>query len=529
VARQDLVVNENTLVSVHCYQGDADLVREFMPQYLHHECPVVVMSPADSPVRIHGMECRSAGKRGYFGQGSLDRQREHLKLLLTYPFRYFLLNDADSFCLSPELPAYLYKHENVLWSNEVTEGRPHASPYPKLGVHPPYFLTRATIEKMLTVNVKAHPITPFIDWYMLALACEAGVGHAAFPDGRSFPAWRHGAIPETKELGHDFHHEETRGGVDGAKLMSSQVRSSGVIFIHSVKHPHVRDELVEAYRIRRNITLREPRVQRPPRPNGKTSLLFAFRDTDGTRTRLWDFVRSYYERTWPEAEMVCCSDDGVDPFHKTLALNRAAAKATGDVFVICDADTLVDTNVLREAVEAVRTSVNQWGHPYNQKTKLNEVATEYVLSQGANWQGPLDLRKFGQMEGFTAFNAAPPLVVSRDAWDLVQGHDERFRGWGQEDQAFAQALTVMCGRPFRRSGQALHLKHNRIGVSGNDLWPGQDAEGKRRNIELQEEYRQAMSVDAMRKLVEERDGGRRLHDRNGDGPQTDGVHAVAVR
>jgi hypothetical protein len=528
VARQDLDVNENTLVSVHCYQGDADLVREFMPQYTHHECPVVVLSPADSPVEIAGVDCRSAGKRGYFGQDSLDRQREHLKLLLTYPQRYFLLNDADSFCLSPELPAYLYKHENVLWSNEVTEGRPHDSPYPKLGVHPPYFLTRATIEKMLTVNVPAHPITPFIDWYMLALACEAGVGHAAFPDGRSFPAWRHGAIAETKELGHDFHHEETAGGVDGARMMASQVRSSGVIFIHSVKHSHVRDELVAAFKIRRNITLREPRVQRPPKPNGKTSILVAFRDTDGTRTRLWDFVRAYYERTWPEAEIVCCSDDGEDPFHKTLALNRAAAKATGDVFVIGDADTLVDTNVLREAVQAVRTSESQWAHPYNQKVKLNEAATEYILGQGAEWQGPLDLRAFGKMEGFTTFNAAPPLVVSRDAWDLVRGCDERFRGWGQEDQAMAQALTVMCGRPLRKPGQALHLKHNRIGVSGNDFWPGQDVEGKRMNIVLQDEYRRARSVDAMRKLVEERYDGRGSDDATGNGQASDGVRPVAV-
>lgn len=521
-------MNDDTLVSVHCYQGDAELVREFMPQYLHHECPVVVLSPADSPVEIDGIDCRSAGKRGYFGQDSLDRQREHLKLLLTYPQHYFLLNDADSFCLSPELPAYLYKHENVLWSNEVPEGRPHASPYPKLGVHPPYFLTRKTIEKMLTVNVPAHPITPFIDWYMLALACESGVGHAAFPDGRSFPAWRHGAIAETKELGHDFHHEETTSGVDGARLMASQVRSSGVIFVHSVKHAHVRDELVAAYKIRRAIRLREPRVSRVPKPNGKTSILVAFRDTDGTRTRLWDFVRSYLELTWPEAELICRSDDGEDPFHKTLALNRAAAEATGDVFVLYDADTIVDTDVLRATVDAVRASVAQWGHPYNQKTKLNEAATEHVLAAGPGWKGPLNLRVFGKMEGSTTFNAAPPLVVSRDAWDLVGGLDERFRGWGQEDQAFAQALAVLCGRPFRKPGQALHLSHARIGVSGNDLWPGQDVEGKRRNIELQEQYRQARSPDAMRKLLEERDDGRRLHDRNGDGSQADGVHAVTI-
>jgi hypothetical protein len=132
------------------------------------------------------------------------------------------------------------------------------------------------------------------------------------------------------------------------------------------------------------------------------------------------------------------------------------------------------------------------------------------------------------MEGFTTFNAAPPLVVSRDAWDLVRGCDERFRGWGQEDQAMAQALTVMCGRPLRKPGQALHLKHNRIGVSGNDFWPGQDVEGKRMNIVLQDEYRRARSVDAMRKLVEERYDGRGSDDATGNGQASDGVRPVAV-
>ena len=280
-------MNEDTLIGVHGYAGDQHLVEAFLPQYLHHECPVVILSPEDAPIRIDGMECRSAGGRGYFGQASLDRQREHLKLLLEYPAKFYLLNDSDSMCLSPELPAYLYEHaENTLWSNEVKEGRPHPSPYPKLGVHPPYFLTRETIEKLLAVGpMKAHPITPFIDWLMIALASEAGVTHRSYPDGKSFPAWKHGAIPETKELGHNYVHEETAVGVDGAKRMAMMVRNQGIIFVHSVKHPHVRDELVDAYENRRRRTVRPRPVPIRPQPTntaplepGELSILVAFRE-----------------------------------------------------------------------------------------------------------------------------------------------------------------------------------------------------------------------------------------------------------
>lgn len=238
----------DTLVVVHCYAGDQHLVEAFLPQYLHHGCDVLLLSPADAPVEIDrpGVTCCSAGKAAYFGQASLDRQRRHLELLLETDYTYFLLNDSDSVCLSPELPAYLYEQPEFVWSNEVKEMRPHASPYPKIAFHPPYFLTRTTIERFLTVNVKAHPITPFIDWYMVALTYESGLEHRAFPDGKSFPAWRHGLIPETTQLGHNYVHEIEARGADGGRRMAQQV-GRGVVMVHSVKHPEVMTQLIAAH------------------------------------------------------------------------------------------------------------------------------------------------------------------------------------------------------------------------------------------------------------------------------------------
>ena len=240
------ITRDDTLVVVHCYAGDAHLVQAFLPQYLHHGCKVLVLSPEDAPVSIQhpGVECRQAGRRGYFGQVSLDRQREHLKLLLEYPHRYFLLNDADSMCLSAEIPAYLYGTSATVWSNEVREPRPHQSPYPKIALHPPYFMDREALERLVAVPyVEAHPITPYIDWLMVVLVCEAGLEHRSFPDGKSMPAWRHGPIPETQELGHDYVHVQEAKGVDGAHRMRLHVRQ-GAVMVHSIKHPPVRDLLV---------------------------------------------------------------------------------------------------------------------------------------------------------------------------------------------------------------------------------------------------------------------------------------------
>jgi hypothetical protein len=510
-------MNEDTLVVVHCYAGDADLVRDFMPQYVHHECPVLVLSPEDAPVRIEGVECRSAGQAGYFGQGSLDRQREHLKLLLEYPQTYFLLNDADSFCLSPELPAYLYENaENTIWSTEVRETRPHPSPYPKIAFHPPYFLTRQTIEKLLAVGpIEAHPITPFIDWMMVALASEAGVEHRSYPDGRSFPAWKHGAIPETKELGHNYVHRQEARGVDGARRMAQQVLR-GAIFIHSVKHPEVRDQLVAAYGRRRR---QQPRAPRPPRvrpsrvrpappapageppPDSELSILVAFRDDSESqqRAKLWAVIQDLLERELPEAEVVVGTDDGV-PFCKTAALNRAAARATGKVFYILDADSWVPAAQVRQAHHWV-SSGRAWAKPWGMKIKLGPEATARILA--SPWDGSLRPEDRRKLEHRGPYQPAPPLLVSREAFDEVGGLDERFKGWGSEDVAFAQSLSALFGTPKVIRGACIHLNHDRIGRSGRDLWPGQKDYQEAQPLIV--EYRRASrSAEAMRRLIAER-------------------------
>jgi len=164
--------------------GDVERIRMLLRIHEAHECPIVIFSPEDAPILELGPHiCRQVGKRGYIGQVSLDRQRDSLRIMLEYPFNWFLLNDSDSCCITPTIPHQFY-HPGVFWSNEITEPRPHPSPYPKIALHPPYFAHRSVLSQMLSVADRfvAHPITPFIDHYMLQLVCESGVAHKSFLD-----------------------------------------------------------------------------------------------------------------------------------------------------------------------------------------------------------------------------------------------------------------------------------------------------------------------------------------------------------
>src|SRR6185436_4197422 len=102
-------MNADTIIAVCCYQGDAALVERAMPVHLAHNRPVVVLSPADSPVVITTAQSNIfAGKRAYIGAESWTRQHEHLKILLSFPQKYFLIHDADSLCLSATIDDRLY-------------------------------------------------------------------------------------------------------------------------------------------------------------------------------------------------------------------------------------------------------------------------------------------------------------------------------------------------------------------------------------------------------------------------------------
>lgn len=196
----------NLLVVVSGYAGDGNQVSDFLPYYRHHGFPVLVLSPEDSPIvglpeGLPWLSQRQVGLRGYTGPHTLERQRLSMGLLNSTSFTHFLWHDADSLCLSPRLPGYLFDG-NVLWNNEVLDTNKAPSLLPKLALQPPYFFNRAVLAGLL--DGAKHPATSYylgadlsdadripvptgcIDHWMLQVAHGGGVEHRNFPDGASF-------------------------------------------------------------------------------------------------------------------------------------------------------------------------------------------------------------------------------------------------------------------------------------------------------------------------------------------------------
>lgn len=236
----------NKLVVAVCgYQGDASQINTLWPAHVQHGAQVVILSPEDSPVFRAGAWCVTGGKRAYIGPDSLERQWIHLNLLREIDADYYLANDADSCLLSPGLPSYIFSRPDVIWSNKVPDDihvRAANYPLPRFALQPPYVFSRHVLDQLLSKG--QFPIhdttlygrygdtnwiqTPYIDWYMMALAHYTEVPMMGFLDGASCPTSECPVGSSTPGAHHS-----------GYSIMRDLVGNHGVRFIHSIKSPDV--------------------------------------------------------------------------------------------------------------------------------------------------------------------------------------------------------------------------------------------------------------------------------------------------
>lgn len=187
------------------------------------------------------------------------------------------------------------------------------------------------------------------------------------------------------------------------------------------------------------------------------SVLFGYRDDGGPRDVLFGYVLRWWHRHYPEAQ-ICVGRNFDDPFHRGKARNAAHHVAETDILIIADADTVPDVTGVDLAVEMLLEEQAPWVLPYglDRYYNLSEDATLHILKHQPNEiREPSDA---GDWE-HKLTSWAGCLVIPRAAWDAVGGYDERFIGWGYEDNAFQFALDTVWGAHRRIDAYCCHLWH----------------------------------------------------------------------
>ena len=93
------------------------------------------------------------------------------------------------------------------------------------------------------------------------------------------------------------------------------------------------------------------------------SLIVPFRDDDGSRTPVEQWIVARWAHHFPDAEIIIQSDDGGIPFSKTLAINSGFERSHGDVVAILDCDVWMEPEHIREAVELIASGAARWVRP----------------------------------------------------------------------------------------------------------------------------------------------------------------------
>ncbi|HLP23353.1 MAG TPA: galactosyltransferase-related protein [Microbacteriaceae bacterium] len=204
-------------------------------------------------------------------------------------------------------------------------------------------------------------------------------------------------------------------------------------------------------------------------------------DSDGFRSRNAEIVVEWLrsagvavvvaeEAAQPDASLTLPADvnrisiESAAAFCKARACNAGVLAARSPVVAIVDADTFVSSRVLLECARRVHEQ-DEVIRPFGSLIELDATQSARARDDG--------LPTFGRANAHSDARGTEHIpatggifLIRRERYLSVGGMDERFVGWGGEDDAFAMALRKSGAQLASVTGvQAGHLWHPRSEAS----------------------------------------------------------------
>lgn len=181
-------------------------------------------------------------------------------------------------------------------------------------------------------------------------------------------------------------------------------------------------------------------------------------------------------------------------FNKAQACNRGFIYTTEDVIAFVDADTVMGSRIFTAALKRVALK-DEVIRPFGSLTDLTLKETErYIETQ--QLPVPAQTQRNDRRSGDVIPMCGGIVILKRERYFTAGGFDERFQGWGGEDDAFGYALertgaTIM----IVKAEHAHHLWHDRNMVS-RATHPHY-----RRNVELYRWWQNAPQEEALQQIA----------------------------
>lgn len=185
----------------------------------------------------------------------------------------------------------------------------------------------------------------------------------------------------------------------------------------------------------------------------RVSILIPFKSDGGYRDKNCSWIKERYEILMPNAE-ICIGSSDIEPFSRSASINNAAKLATRDIFIICDGDMVFDVKQIEKALTGLDHYT--WIIPFISTNMLTLEQTSDMLKKDPSIiMSNID---FTGCENFVG-SVGQINIVPQKYFEQIRGFDERFKGWGFEDNAFQISMDTLCGPHARLKTSMWHLYH----------------------------------------------------------------------
>jgi hypothetical protein len=150
------------------------------------------------------------------------------------------------------------------------------------------------------------------------------------------------------------------------------------------------------------------------------------------------------------------------PFNRSWGLNVGFKRSSGSVVGFGDADLVTDARSLMACYERCQQEFEAI-KPYDQLVDLSPEESKCILD--GNWKIDADRKRIPRdreaIGEFVCF-CGGMFLMRRRVYEQLGGFDERFLGWGGEDDAMTSKLSRLAKRSGVVTNQiAYHLWHER--------------------------------------------------------------------
>jgi predicted glycosyltransferase involved in capsule biosynthesis len=161
-------------------------------------------------------------------------------------------------------------------------------------------------------------------------------------------------------------------------------------------------------------------------------------------------------------------------YKRCYCLTKAAKESKGDILCFWDSDIMIDPKFIAEAYEKIISGEFDHIYPYNGLFINVEKESFDVLGE----KNPTDLfidRYNSEHPSFSVshtMSCGGCLLISKESYDKIGGYDERFIGWGYEDNDILQRSSRYnkVGRILDNNAICWHLQHDfAVRIHGNEF------------------------------------------------------------